>query len=252
MALRHRPHEMGLNMSQGGTVDIDELSAASPGFQVWEMKDVVQYSKKCRFDLVNNKVRAVNGHSVNLTGILNSRDFMTKVSSKNAHELPYVLLHGSEGNCAKRIWEQGISPMSRETIHLTSEISKIKPSSDIIIEIRTSDLMDSKDITLYMTKNKLFVTYEPIPSSLFHRILKKNPCGNWEVFVDRQRQPQPPPKHYMTATFDGTSYGSECLVASEGALILPLSSKDEHGWMFGILHSSGQRGWYPLEWVHVE
>lgn len=64
--------------------------------------------------------------------------------------------------------------------------------------------------------------------------------------------PRRPPKHYLKAAFDGTAYGSEYLVAEEGALIYPLSMADEQGWVEGILSGTGRRGWYPFEWVRVE
>lgn len=63
--------------------------------------------------------------------------------------------------------------------------------------------------------------------------------------------PRRPPMHRLRAAFNGTLYGPGYLVADADALILPLSSKDDQGWVFGILNSSGERGWYPLEWVHV-
>jgi putative RNA 2'-phosphotransferase len=68
-------------------------------------------SAKKRFELVDDRVRAVYGHSVD-----------GKVEREQATP-PAILYHGTPPDIAAIIRVQGLKPMSRQYVHLSSDVA---------------------------------------------------------------------------------------------------------------------------------
>lgn len=199
MALRHRAHLIGLDMDENGSVDLVQLSAVSPRFSVAEIQEVVETSDKGRFQILAGRVRALSGHSTEMTEEFRSRRraaagpgvaadgastvtemFAPPVGPDDAQNLPFVLMHGTIRGRADSIWERGVLPMDREAVHLTDKHDFLRVYNDMIIEVRVADLLDCSTLTLRRARNGVFLVCEPIPPSLFYRILEKK-GGMWET-----------------------------------------------------------------------
>ena len=113
--LRHRPHELGLELQPGGWVGVEELLDASrrAGFPIGpaELDAAVHAEGKRRYayDATKARVRAAQGHSV-------------------AVELGYapscppaILYHGTHAEAVKAIRRQGLRPMGRVQVHLSAD-----------------------------------------------------------------------------------------------------------------------------------
>ncbi|MCE7005078.1 RNA 2'-phosphotransferase [Kibdelosporangium philippinense] len=112
--LRHRPAEIGLTLDEGGWVDVDDLleACAQRGVVISreELELVVASNDKQRFSLVGNRIRANQGHSVSVDlGLA-------------PVEPPTILYHGTAAALLDRIRADGLKPMGRQDVHLSSDV----------------------------------------------------------------------------------------------------------------------------------
>lgn len=110
-ALRHEPQSYGLALDDQGWVSLSDLVSAlnSYGMQVDEKRivEMIEWSDKKRHQLLNGKIRAYYGHS------------MEKKILKNAVEPPMLLYHGTVRANLNSIMENGLLPMARQYVHLS-------------------------------------------------------------------------------------------------------------------------------------
>lgn len=116
--LRHRPADIGLTLDEGGWVDVDDLLAACARHGVVITRDelelVVAGNDKQRFTLVGNRIRANQGHSVTVDlGLVPA-------------EPPEILYHGTGAANVERIRAEGLKPMARHDVHLSSDVDTAK------------------------------------------------------------------------------------------------------------------------------
>lgn len=115
-ALRHSPSEYGLELDDNGWVNLEELLIAlkkKEEFKFLEAEDLVKMietSDKKRHEIVNNKIRALYGHSIS-----------TKIQ-KDAIEPPQYLYHGTARRFIQSIKENGLLPQDRQYVHLSIDI----------------------------------------------------------------------------------------------------------------------------------
>ncbi|OCR02528.1 RNA 2'-phosphotransferase [Oscillatoriales cyanobacterium USR001] len=114
--LRHTPEILGLQLSPGGWVNVDEFLAACQNhnfpIQLNELKTVVAENDKQRFsfDSTGTLIRANQGHSV-------------EVDLQLAPSIPPDLLyHGTGKGVLESIINSGICKMSRHHVHLSANI----------------------------------------------------------------------------------------------------------------------------------
>jgi putative RNA 2'-phosphotransferase len=112
--LRHRPADIGLTLDDGGWVDVDELLQAchQAGLQISraDLDHVVATNNKQRFSLVGNRIRANQGHSVQVDLGLETRT------------PPELLYHGTIAANLPAIRAEGLRPMQRHDVHLSSDV----------------------------------------------------------------------------------------------------------------------------------
>lgn len=112
--LRHAPEKIGLELDEGGWVDVDVLRAgmATAGRPVTEaeLRDLVLWSDKQRFALSEDgrRIRANQGHSVEV-----DLGLATSVP-------PDVLFHGTVDRFLAAIRAEGLQPGSRHDVHLSA------------------------------------------------------------------------------------------------------------------------------------
>jgi putative RNA 2'-phosphotransferase len=112
--LRHRPDEIGLTMDPSGWVEIDELlaraEAAGRPIERAHLDQVVSNNDKQRFEVSDGRIRAAQGHSVDV-------DLQLEPSVP-----PDLLYHGTVERFVSSIMEQGLRPQIRRDVHLSADI----------------------------------------------------------------------------------------------------------------------------------
>lgn len=108
--LRHNPGEFGLTLEEGGWVSVDKLMTAC-NFTLEELKEIVATDQKKRYSFDGNgRIRANQGHSIDV--------------EMNFNEMipPDVLYHGTATRFVDSILKDGIKKMNRQYVHLSFDI----------------------------------------------------------------------------------------------------------------------------------
>ncbi|GAA3462004.1 RNA 2'-phosphotransferase [Saccharothrix longispora] len=107
--LRHDPGSVGLTLDAAGWVDLDRFVAALrvPRDRVL---DVVARNDKKRFEVVGGRIRAAQGHTVEVELDL------------PVAEPPAVLYHGTVGSVLPDVLRDGLLPMRRHDVHLSATV----------------------------------------------------------------------------------------------------------------------------------
>ncbi|MFV0134909.1 RNA 2'-phosphotransferase [Streptomyces sp. HMX87] len=111
--LRHQPERIGLTLDEGGWVEIDTLiaAAAAHGFRLSraELEHVVATNDKQRFAVQGTRIRASQGHSIEVD-----------LGLTPAAPPPY-LYHGTVARTLEAIRVEGLRPMNRHDVHLSPD-----------------------------------------------------------------------------------------------------------------------------------
>ncbi|MFJ8541720.1 RNA 2'-phosphotransferase [Streptomyces sp. NPDC093586] len=111
--LRHQPGHIGLTLDEAGWVEIDTLiaAAAAHGFRITrqELDHVVATNDKRRFAVEGTRIRASQGHSVDV-----------ELGLPSAAPPPY-LYHGTVARALDAIRAEGLRPMNRHDVHLSPD-----------------------------------------------------------------------------------------------------------------------------------
>lgn len=158
-ALRHKPQFYNLNLDNQGWVLLSDLVFAlnSKGIHVDEesITKMTEISEKKRHQIVNGKIRAFYGHSVE-----------NKIL-KYPTEPPDLLYHGTARNSIVNIFEKGLLPMERQYVHLSIDrstagiIGSRKKGELVILKIEAKEAFIS-NIQFYREINGIWLS-DPIP-----------------------------------------------------------------------------------------
>lgn len=111
--LRHRPERIGLTLDAGGWARVPDLldAAARHGFPFTraELEHVVAVNDKRRYALDGDRIRAVQGHSIDVDLGL------------PAVPPPELLYHGTTDAAAPAIRREGLRRMVRHAVHLSPD-----------------------------------------------------------------------------------------------------------------------------------
>jgi putative RNA 2'-phosphotransferase len=107
-ALRHRPERVGLTLDPAGWVPVTDLLTAL-GITEAELREVVDRNDKKRFTIDGDRIRANQGHSVEVDLGL------------PAAIPPDTLFHGTVAQFLDDIMRDGLRPMSRHDVHLSPD-----------------------------------------------------------------------------------------------------------------------------------
>jgi putative RNA 2'-phosphotransferase len=116
-ALRHEPASYGLVPDENGWVEVEALLAALaksgwPGLGEDDLHEMTARSPKKRHEIVAGRIRARHGHSIAVQlGVPASRP-------------PDLLHHGTQAATVPLILEQGLRPMRRRQVHLSTTQSQ--------------------------------------------------------------------------------------------------------------------------------
>jgi putative RNA 2'-phosphotransferase len=107
-ALRHQPERIGLTLDPNGWVPVADLLGAL-GVSEEELREVVARNDKQRFTIDGDRIRANQGHSVEV-------DLGLPVATP-----PDTLFHGTVAQYLDDIRRDGLRPMSRHDVHLSPD-----------------------------------------------------------------------------------------------------------------------------------
>lgn len=153
-ALRHAPDEAGLSLDSEGWVAFADLEAAvfsrfdiSPA----DLLDVIENNPKKRFTLEGSRIRAAQGHSVDIDLAL------SPVAP------PARLFHGTLLENWASIQEQGLTKMSRNHVHLsvdeeTANIVAVRRKGTHIILAVDAARMFSDGYSFFLSENGVWLT----------------------------------------------------------------------------------------------
>lgn len=154
--LRHRPERLGLHIQPGGWVEVDALLAAcrraSFALSYGELVEVVARYDKRRFgfDAAGTRIRANQGHNVTVDLQL------------LPVEPPDVLYHGTGQTTVEEILIEGLQPMGRHHVHLSTDVgTAIKVGSRhgraAVLQV-DSGRMRADGATFFRTENGVWLT----------------------------------------------------------------------------------------------
>ena len=111
--LRHAPERIGLALDPNGWADVRELLrlADAHGFALTgaELREAVERNDKARFELAGGRIRARQGHTVEV-------DLGLEPAVP-----PDVLFHGTNAAALPAIRERGLLPRGRHHVHLSPD-----------------------------------------------------------------------------------------------------------------------------------
>jgi len=116
--LRHNPED--LEMDKEGFVDLDKLVSKirrrCPSVDRDFLVRMVEESERKRFEIVDDKIRALYGHTIPV-----------QVRLEEDKQIAW-LYHGTTAEAAKEILEKGLRPMRRRWVHLS-------PTEEIALDV---------------------------------------------------------------------------------------------------------------------
>ncbi len=156
LILRHQPEVIGITLDENGWTDVDELIAKmnTNGHRISfdELEEVVETNDKQRFAFSDdyNKIRASQGHSVNISLGLDPQ------------EPPEYLYHGTVAKFLDSIRKEGLQRMSRQHLHLSRDReTAMKVGSrrgiPVILNINTG-AMHQDGFLFYLSDNGVWLT----------------------------------------------------------------------------------------------
>jgi putative RNA 2'-phosphotransferase len=114
LVLRHRPEVAGVTLDGQGWVDVDHLVAGLRArgrrVTVADVERAVAEDAKGRYELADGRIRAAQGHSIEVDLGLEPR------------RPPDVLYHGTVERNLPSILARGLRPGSRQDVHLSPDI----------------------------------------------------------------------------------------------------------------------------------
>jgi putative RNA 2'-phosphotransferase len=170
--LRHRPDALGLELQDGGWVDVQDLldAAARHGQPITraELEEVVAQNDKQRFsfDASGTRIRASQGHSVDV-------DLGLQPIAP-----PTVLYHGTGAQTAPTIEREGLRRMRRDHVHLSAELETARRvgarhGRPVVFEVAAGAL-HADGILFFRSDNGVWLV-NAVPPRYVHRL------GNAEV-----------------------------------------------------------------------
>ncbi len=156
LLLRHKPPKE-LEMDLSGFVEINKLISFlnSEGIEV--NKKILQYivdtDDKNRYEIIENKIRARQGHSIKQVNLEFSKI-----------EPPEILYHGTKLSSIPSIRKSGLKSMSRQYVHLSKSKSEAlrnaerwKEDKPKILEIKAKE-MSQKGFDFFISTNEVYLT----------------------------------------------------------------------------------------------
>ncbi len=158
--LRHEPEN--LEMDRQGFVGLEEfVRKIRERFQVDQrfIWDIVEKSGRKRFEIINNRIRALYGHTITVElAFEEDRTIRT-------------LYHGTSPDAASRILKMGLKSMKRRWVHLSPtieiarEIGLRKTRKPVILKI-DADAARKNGVEFYRASDKVYLCRDLSPEHI--------------------------------------------------------------------------------------
>ncbi|PBB43145.1 RNA--NAD 2'-phosphotransferase [Mesorhizobium sp. WSM3866] len=168
LVLRHAPQEAGLALDDSGWADLAALCAVIAqkfGASAADVERIVTENPKKRFAIDGNRIRAVQGHSLDIDLGL----------APNAP--PALLYHGTKEEYLPAILREGLTSQSRQHVHLSKDIgtarivARRRKGKDAILRI-DSAAMTGDGMTFFLSDNGVWLTNH-VPPRYLHQISER-------------------------------------------------------------------------------
>lgn len=160
MILRHKPQVIGITLDEHGWADVDELikgineTGEEVEFSKATLETIVKTDKKQRYSVSQDKtlIRANQGHSIPVDVELEKK------------EPPKILYHGTGVKSVKAIQEQGLLPMERLYVHLSTDVETAtnvgkRHGTPVIFKVNTEQ-MQKDGYDFFQSVNGVWLTKE--------------------------------------------------------------------------------------------
>ena len=167
LILRHAPEKVGLTLEENGWVRVDDLIAAckqnGKEITLANLREVVETNDKKRFsfDASGEKIRANQGHSVEI-----EIEFEKKTP-------PAVLYHGTAEKNVNSILQGGLQKMRRHYVHLSSDKETARKvgaryGKPVVFEVDARAMLDN-DCSFFVSANGVWLI-ESVPARFLRLI----------------------------------------------------------------------------------
>jgi putative RNA 2'-phosphotransferase len=115
------------------TIELATLEDAWKALSAADIEQVVQMSNEKRFEIAEGSIRALYGHS-----------FPQRLN-RTAAAPPAVLFHGTARETSVKILQEGLRPMRRQYVHLSSDletalrVGRRKSSNPDVLRVRSGE-----------------------------------------------------------------------------------------------------------------
>lgn len=167
--LRHGARKLHLEMDGAGWVNLDLLlkvinEGRSEKITLDQIEHIVEHNDKRRFIIKDGKIRANQGHSIDVDLDLKPR------------EPPRVLFHGTGKKSEARILEQGLKKMGRNHVHLSKDketaVQVGKRHGMPVIFVVASGKMHEDGYNFYLSENGVWLV-DSVPSEYLNIVNKE-------------------------------------------------------------------------------
>jgi putative RNA 2'-phosphotransferase len=168
--LRHAPQELGLVLDDEGWTDYSELSrkvCEKFGIVDSDIQRVIAENPKNRFTLAGDRIRAAQGHSVEV-------DLGLKPQTP-----PDILFHGTTGKARDAIRQSGLKPMGRTHVHLSPDLETARTVAirrkgpHVLLKV-DSHTMQAQGFAFFAADNGVWLTHE-VPPDYLSAVTETNP-----------------------------------------------------------------------------
>ena len=155
LILRHKPQVIGITLDEHGWADVDELVAGiakTRPFNREMLEEIVRTDEKQRYSFNGDKtlIRANQGHSIPVDVELERK------------EPPEFLWHGTGQKSVPSILREGLLPMSRLYVHLSSDPETAKKvgsrhGKSVVFLVKAAQMAED-GYDFYLSANKVWLT----------------------------------------------------------------------------------------------
>lgn len=166
LMLRHEPAQFDLLLDAEGFAPLEEVLRAlrtrKPEATLDDIRAVIEIVEpdKRRFSIVDDEIRANYGHS------------LTRKIEHAAQTPPAVLLHGTTVATVDVILRDGLSPMRRQYVHLTTDRALAnrvgaRRGKPVILQVAALDA--HREGTVFHRANEAFWLADHVPAAYLRR-----------------------------------------------------------------------------------
>lgn len=156
LILRHKPDAAGIFLDEHGWANVEDLingiKNTGRNINMSILEDIVKTDSKQRYSFNEDKtlIRANQGHSVPVNVNLE----MMKP--------PKFLYHGTADRFLKSIMEEGLKPMNRLYVHLSTDIETAikvgkRHGNPVVLKVHSNQMYEEGCI-FYLSKNGVWLT----------------------------------------------------------------------------------------------